>query len=172
LTLITCGANQLTALDISANTALTYLSCNSCQLTALDLSANTALTYLSCNSNQLTALDLSANTALTYLSCNSNQLTALDLSANTLINQFSAISNPLASLTLGVPAGSAYFIISDDLVVPITASKASLEAWFATLPEIETDGDLYVGDAVLALDPAPDTTIATAKGWTVTGDFA
>ena len=46
-----CGNNQLTSLDISANTALTELKCGNNQLTALDISANTALTTLMCHSN-------------------------------------------------------------------------------------------------------------------------
>ena len=51
--------------------ALTILACDGCAgLTALDLSANTALHQMVCDGcTGLTALDLSANTALTYLSC-------------------------------------------------------------------------------------------------------
>ena len=36
--------NQLTSIDVSANTALTYLSLMNNQLTSIDVSANTALT--------------------------------------------------------------------------------------------------------------------------------
>ena len=51
---------------------LTYLDCSENQLTALDVSANTALISLDCYTNQLTALDVSANTALTSLDCSEN----------------------------------------------------------------------------------------------------
>ena len=98
LTFLKCDSNQLTSLDVSANTALTFLMCNSNQLTSLDVSANTALTYLYCHSNQLTKLDVSANTALTYLSCSSNSLTSLDVSRNTALMNLSCYSNSLTSL--------------------------------------------------------------------------
>ena len=63
-------------------------------MTALDLSANTALTTLQCGSNELTALDLSANTALTKLYLNGNVLTALDVSANTALTAVRFYDNP------------------------------------------------------------------------------
>ena len=100
LTFLKCDSNQLTSLDVSANTALTFLMCNSNQLTSLDVSANTALTYLYCHSNQLTKLDVSANTALTYLSCSSNSLTSLDVSRNTALMNLSCYSNSLTSLNV------------------------------------------------------------------------
>ena len=100
LTSLSCSSNQLTSLDVSANTALTSLSCSSNQLTSLDVSANTALTDLSCGKNKLTSLDVSANTALTSLSCRSNQLTSLDVSANTALTGLSCKSNQLTSLDI------------------------------------------------------------------------
>jgi hypothetical protein len=81
LTKLSCGSNQLTALDVSRNMALMELTCADNQLTALDVCRNTALTVLWCNNNQLTALDVSKNTALTELWCNSNQLTTEALNA-------------------------------------------------------------------------------------------
>ena len=98
LTFLKCDSNQLTTLDVSANTALTFLKCDSNQLTTLDVSANTALTYLYCHSNQLTKLDVSANTALTYLSCSSNSLTKLDVRQHTELINLSCSSNSLTSL--------------------------------------------------------------------------
>ena len=83
LTWLDCGSNQLTTLDVSKNTALIILECYNNQLTALDVSKNTALTELDCHNNQLTALDASKNIALTKLDCDNNQLTALDVSKNT-----------------------------------------------------------------------------------------
>ena len=52
--------------------SLTELYCLSNQLTSLDVSANTALMVLECDDNQLTSLDVSANTALTELYCENN----------------------------------------------------------------------------------------------------
>ena len=70
-----------------------YPHCN--QLTSLDVSKNTALTWLSCGYNQLTALDISENTALTQLNCISNQLTTLDISKNTTLKAFFATTIPV-----------------------------------------------------------------------------
>ena len=44
LTVLDCGINQLTSLDVSQNTALTSLSCYYNQITSLDLSNHTTLT--------------------------------------------------------------------------------------------------------------------------------
>ena len=74
VTHLTCYNNQLTALDVSQNTALTILFCSHNQLKALDVSRNTALTNLDCDNNQLTALDVSQNTKLGTLDCRGNQI--------------------------------------------------------------------------------------------------
>ena len=45
--------NQLTALDVSANTALEYLNCSNNKLTALDMTHNTSLEQLVCSGNNI-----------------------------------------------------------------------------------------------------------------------
>ena len=60
VTQLDCGGNRLTALDVSANTALIHFYCRDNRLTALDASANTALTHLDCEDNLLTAEALNA----------------------------------------------------------------------------------------------------------------
>ena len=98
LTKLNCCFNKLTSLDVSKNTALTILECNANRLTSLDVSKNTALTELNCSVNKLTALDVSKNTALTELYCNDNQLTSLDVSKNTALISLSCVCNQLTSL--------------------------------------------------------------------------
>ena len=93
-----CSQNQLTALDVSKNTALTTLTCYNNQLKALDVSKNTALVILECYNNQLTALDVSKNTAFTELYCDNNQLTALDVSQNTALIRLYCTNNQLTAL--------------------------------------------------------------------------
>ena len=95
-----CGWNQLSTLDVSANTALEYLHCSGNQLTALDVSANTALEYLDCYDNQLTKLDVTHNIALEYLGCGYNQLSALDISKNTVLMYLYCFDNQLTSLDI------------------------------------------------------------------------
>ena len=93
-----CYNNQLTSLDLSKNSELTYLNCRYNQLTSLDISKNTALTYLSCDTNQLISLDLSTNTALTELNCFNNQLSSLNVSKNTTLTELNCYNNQLTSL--------------------------------------------------------------------------
>ena len=93
-----CSDNQLTSLDVSANTALTYLSCQNNQLTSLDVSGCSALATVYCKSNQLTSLGVSANYALAYLNCDDNQLTSLDVSVNTALQKLYCNNNQLTSL--------------------------------------------------------------------------
>ena len=102
LTYLDCCTNLLTALDVSRNTALTYLDCVANLLTALDVSRNTALTYLDCDANQLTDLDVSSATALEHLYCYENRLTNLDVSRNTALISLICNNNQLTSLDVGI----------------------------------------------------------------------
>ena len=101
LTLLDCSYNQLTSLDVSANTALTDLNCDNNQLTSLD--ANTlpiSLEYLQCSYNQLSILDVNVNTALLYLHSSDNQLTSLDISQNINLNDLRCQENQITTLDL------------------------------------------------------------------------
>jgi Leucine-rich repeat (LRR) protein len=91
-----CHVNQLTSLNVSANTALTNLYCSDNQLSSLDLSSCTALNVLHCHVNQLTSLNVSANTALTSLDCSANQLSNLNVNNGNNMNMvtFYALGNP------------------------------------------------------------------------------
>lgn len=97
---LACNWNNLTALDLSENTALDTLDCSWNKLTKLDLSENTVLAKLDCSRNRLTALDLSENRALTKLYCGVNELAALDLSQNTALTELYCDVNELATLDL------------------------------------------------------------------------
>lgn len=97
---LTCNWNNLTALDLSENTALDTLDCSWNKLTKLDLSKNAALIKLDCSRNRLTALNLSENRALTELRCGVNELAALDLSRNTALTELYCDVNELATLDL------------------------------------------------------------------------
>ncbi|MCP4437435.1 MAG: T9SS type A sorting domain-containing protein [Aureispira sp.] len=97
---LTCSYNNLTNLDLSNNTALTYLNCYSNDLTSLNLSNNTALTTLNCTENNLSSLGLSNNIALTNLSCHENNLVNLDVSNNIMLTVLWCANNNLTSLNL------------------------------------------------------------------------
>ena len=95
-----CYGNQLTSLDLENNTALQRLECYGCPLGALDISACPNLWMLNCNYCQLTTLDITNSRWLTELYCNDNQLTSLDLENNTLLQRLECNGCPLGTLDL------------------------------------------------------------------------
>ncbi|MCL2045428.1 MAG: dockerin type I domain-containing protein [Oscillospiraceae bacterium] len=98
LTILGCGNNLLTELDVSNNVALIELYCDRNLLASLDVSKNTTLTNLDCRSNQLTELDVSHNTNLINLNCDSNLLKELDVSSNVNLKYLGCGSNKLTDL--------------------------------------------------------------------------
>lgn len=120
LTVLVCGDNNLTSLDLSQNIALLELYCYDNQISTLDLSANTALQALDCRGNQILDLDVSANSSLQYLNCPfngmltlnvqntalvtlrcyANQLTSLDVSSNVLLTTLACDYNDFSELDL------------------------------------------------------------------------
>ena len=96
ITELDVSKNQITEIDVSQNTALTYLDVYSNQLTELNISNNTALKNLSAFKNQITTLDVSNNQALTNLSVYSNQLTTLDVSNNQALTELYISDNPFS----------------------------------------------------------------------------
>ena len=123
LTELDCRFNKLTALDVSKNTALTILECNANRLTALDVSKNTALTELDCSFNELTALDVSKNTALTALDCSINKLTALDVSKNTALTKLYCNENRLTALDVSKNTALLYLICVVNQLTSLDVSK-------------------------------------------------
>ena len=95
-----CANNTLTVLDVSACTALTVLQCYNNTLTKLDVSNNTTLSILNCTNNTLATLDVSTNTALIGLVCVNNKLNALDVSKNTTLTVLDCSNNTLTTLDL------------------------------------------------------------------------
>ena len=90
---------QITSLDLSYNTSLTYVLVRYNQLLiSLDVSGCTLLTQLLCNQNQLLSLDVSQNTSLISLRCYYNQISSLDISQNTSLLAFNCSYNSLTSL--------------------------------------------------------------------------
>ena len=98
LTYLNCGTNQLTSLDVSHNTELTLLDCGFNQLTHLDVSKNPKIYYLNFYKNNLTKLDISKNPKLYILICGFNQLTSLDVSKNPKLAGLYCNNNQLTSL--------------------------------------------------------------------------
>ena len=99
-----CEANQLTALDVSKNTALIDLNCGWNQLSALDVSNNTALEILSCGANQLSSLNISKNAALVELECYINPLGAINVSHNSKLLFIDCFETQLSALDVSYNA--------------------------------------------------------------------
>ena len=164
LTYLNCSYNQLTSLDVSKNTALTYLNCVGNQLTSLDVSKNTALTYLSVG-NQLTSLDVSKNTALTYLDCNSNQLTSLDVSKNTALIDLNCRYNQLTKLDVSKNTALMHLHCERNQLL-----SSALNTLFGTLHNNPPVVSLYSKVINIFGNPGAnscDISIATKKGWEV-----
>ena len=91
------GAN-LTALDPSHNTQLTWLYCSYNNLSNLDISHNTQLEALFCSDNNLSNLYVGECTLLKKLGCSNNPLGFLNVSENTQLTGLYCSSNNLIDL--------------------------------------------------------------------------
>ena len=106
--LLDCNSNQLTSLDVTANTALKYLDCGSNQLGSIDVSYNTVLTTLGISNNWISTIDLSNNPDLITLSCQGNQFTVLDLSNNVQIAYVDCSVNYINTLDFSANVALSY----------------------------------------------------------------
>lgn len=105
---------NLTTLDVSKNTELTFLYCEDTKLTSLDTSHNTKLSTLECERNpSLTTLNISGNTALRVLDCRDNALAALDLTNNTALEKLQCGGNEFTTLNLSQNTNLKYFGFSN-----------------------------------------------------------
>ena len=90
LTELDVSGNELTSLDLSANTALTDLDVSVNHLTTIDLGANTVLVEADLSTNRLTTVTLPASGAT---------LTRLDLASRRPRADFSGLDNNVRTIT-------------------------------------------------------------------------
>lgn len=64
--------SELSSVDVSKNTQLTYLKVSACPVSSIDVSKNVDLEFLYCYNCGLTELDLSNNPNLKYVDCDGN----------------------------------------------------------------------------------------------------
>ena len=96
-----CDYNKnLTILDISNNSELTYLDCNSTGLTLLNLNNLAKLETVYCNGGSIKTIKTEGCIALTKLNCEGNDIVTLDLSDNTNLKELYCANNELLSLDL------------------------------------------------------------------------
>ncbi len=80
--------NNVTELNVSGNTKLTWLNCGFNKISSLDVRSLTLLDSFDCGNNLLTSLDVSANTRLDVFACYNNQLTSLDITKCSVLRLF------------------------------------------------------------------------------------
>lgn len=101
-----CSGNQITTLDLSANTGLyNILQLDGNPLTLVTFPTTTNTLLLKCANTPLTTIDVSGMTGLTHIWAMQNNFTTLDLSANsTLIgmnlSQSGGSANPFTTIDL------------------------------------------------------------------------
>ncbi len=90
--------SDLTGIEAFIN--ITGLSINNNNLTSVDLSKNTKLTFLTCINNNLKSLDVTNNSLLETLGCYDNQIKYLNLSNLKTLYDFNAQRNQLEYLNI------------------------------------------------------------------------
>lgn len=123
-----CQDNQLTALDVTNNTALDFLYCSNNQISTLNLNFNTALASLLCANNQLSSLNFSNNSALDFVSCSNNQLTGITFNNNNVLEYLACSDNQLTSLNLSTKTNLEFIYANNNQLTTLDiASTAPLK---------------------------------------------
>ncbi len=97
---LNCTHNQISVLDMSANTLLEELSCGYNILANLYVSTCKALKTLECDGCQLTEIDLTNNPALEEFWCQESQLTTLDVSGCKALKYLWCVGNNLKEINV------------------------------------------------------------------------
>ncbi len=137
------GYNNLTTLNVSNNTKLTYLDyyANYSMTTSVDISMLTDLEFLNVSRTPNGTLDVSHNTKLTYLNCRQIGLTALNVSMlpnlQTLICDQNDIKElDLSSNTLLEDLNYAYNYHTTSLNISACTKLKKLQAHYCGLTEL------------------------------------
>lgn len=98
LTILYCGFNQLTSLDVTNNPKIEQLRCAGNNLNSLDVSKNTELIEFEAYINRLSSIDVSNNPELEYIDLTNNQIKSIDVSNNKSLRSFFIDMNLLTEL--------------------------------------------------------------------------
>ena len=167
-----CSGNgvNLTALDLSQNTQLTWLNCSSNQLTSLDVTHNTQLIELNCHNNSLNSLDILHNTQLWGVYCHGN-----NFSTQALNDIYCALPDR-TSETYGViqpvrNSSSTY----NDTVIASNAANATAKNWrvqyFSNDADIPVTTGTYVCGTPHPVDTSRYITLTVSNGEVIKLDF-
>ena len=126
-----CGDNQLTQIDVSANTELETLSCEFNPIVSFDESKYSFLKSLCCEGLNLTKLDLSNYHVLEELYCGYNQLTTLDVSTILTLKNLSCQNNRLTSLDVSNNTGLEGLVCDGNNLKSVDVTKNTSLTWFS-----------------------------------------
>lgn len=98
LTILYCGFNQLTSLDVTNNPKIEQLRCAGNNLNSLDVSKNTELIEFEAYNNRLSSIDVSNNPELYYIDLTNNQIKSIDVSNNLELERITCSDNKLTSI--------------------------------------------------------------------------
>ncbi len=97
--MLSAQGNDLTDIDLSKNTKLTYLNISSNMFTSIDFSNCPSLEAIICNSNKVTDVKLAGNQKLRRFECNQTKtLTHLDVSANAELDSLCCYADALEAI--------------------------------------------------------------------------
>ena len=146
LTNLNCSGNQLTSVNVSANSALTNLNCsgNQNQLTNLNVTGCTALTSLDCSGNYyyFTNLDVSSCTALTTLNCAYNRLTSLNVSSCTTLTYLDCSNNQIAGLDVSSNSALTYLDCSKNCKPPMMLPEGNFSDYVYFLDSLDVTANI------------------------------
>lgn len=114
-----CYNNNLSSLDVSMLSSLSFLDLESNSLTSLNIKGLNNLIQVICWFNNLTTLDLSDTPNLVYLDCDDNAFTSLNVSELTQLAQFYCSGNQLTSLDVRGLTNLTNFECADNLLTCI-----------------------------------------------------
>jgi Leucine-rich repeat (LRR) protein len=114
---------NLTSIDLSNNTDITYLNLHDNELLTLDLSNNLQLDTLFCHVNHIQSLDLSNNLELQFVFCNANEISELDVSNLVNLKTLYCEDNQLTDLNLSDNTSLLFLSINYNLIENIDLSS-------------------------------------------------
>lgn len=119
--------NDLTAIDLSKNTKLTYLNISGNKFTSIDFSDCPSLEILICNSNKIAEAKLAGNARLRRFECNSTAtLTALDVTQNAELDSLCCYSDALTEINVTKNPKLRYLNVSSNKLTTLNVTANPL----------------------------------------------
>lgn len=98
LTRLDCSGNEISKINLTKNSKLSFLNCRDNKITSLDLSNNPELFSVSCDYNKISTLVLGEKPLLRDLFCNNNRLTTADISQCPILENLDISLNKISKI--------------------------------------------------------------------------